>query len=667
MIIYPFDINLKGRSLGNVGSMDVSVMNKPFSFKNSPPSITVYAHLADLFKKVCYQSGNTVYAISQGSDPTIIYKSTDLGKTWSEQGQITGAIIQYLYKIQNSGTLIAIDQHAKIWRSTDDGANWTTTFTMNYLPIEQCGITETANGNILVGEYGSDTNVNYNIYLSTDDGQNWTVALSSRSVETAANPGHIHCVAYDRYTDKVVAFFDYNVPEIWVSEDNGVSWSKIGNADDPDDPNFVQPMFFENYVAWHYDTHANEGWIARLPRDDFYAGNWDNVEKVARVNEKMGYYALEIKDGYYLISFDVTSTGYIGNFAEEVFIVYDNGEKVIGGFRHILQNVFLVEDSAKVRFPSTPYNSPLSGKTLVNLSQKEAPKGFSAVPISLDFSYAMPTIYNGPTGFLFLPKGSQIRWRTDEGEMEGGVKWDDTNNRLILENTAASTIPEIRLFEDGSTGILRGGSLLAWYRTDELRLYKDLAMQAGTVITTSSGNLTLSPAGGEVEWIPIWQEQRAHITQFYKPGTNYPAQGEIGVTPVLLFDATNDEWVYYEWEVPENYHAGSDFKIRFYWAPTDSNTGDVIWGIEYNVISPENDEVLTATTTTQTVTDSAQGLANELLRTDFITISGTEIQPGDIISMRVYRDADADDYGADAALVHLGIYFQIDRNGIASP
>jgi len=38
--------------------------------------------------------------------------------------------------------------------------------------------------------------------------------------------------------------------------------------------------------------------------------------------------------------------------------------------------------------------------------------------------------------------------------------------------------------------------------------------------------------------------------------------------------------------------------------------------------------------------------------------------------MRVYRDADnttADDYGSDAALVHLGLYFQIDRNGVASP
>jgi len=194
-----------------------------------------------------------------------------------------------------------------------------------------------------------------------------------------------------------------------------------------------------------------------------------------------------------------------------------------------------------------------------------------------------------------------------------------------------------------------------------------LTFDGSGTISTSSNNLTLSPASGEVEWTPVWQEQRAHITQFYAPAANNPAPSEIGVTPVLLFNATADEWVFYEWEVPENYYTGSDFKIRFYWAPTDANAGDVVWGIEYTIVTPENDEVLTVATTTDTITDSTQTLANELLKSDFITISGTGVQPGDIISMRVYRDADADDYGSDAALVHLGLYFQIDRNGVATP
>lgn len=193
-----------------------------------------------------------------------------------------------------------------------------------------------------------------------------------------------------------------------------------------------------------------------------------------------------------------------------------------------------------------------------------------------------------------------------------------------------------------------------------------LSFDGSGIISTLSGNLTLSPASEEVEWTSVWQEQRAHITQFYKPGVNYPGEGEIGVTPVLLFSAANDEWVYYEWAVPDNYDIGSDFKIRFTWAPTDTSTGDVVWAIEYTIVTPNDNETLTTATTTKTVTDSAEGIADELLRTDFIIIPGTGVQPKDTISMRVYRDADADDYGADAALVHLGLYFQIDRNGVAS-
>jgi len=205
--------------------------------------------------------------------------------------------------------------------------------------------------------------------------------------------------------------------------------------------------------------------------------------------------------------------------------------------------------------------------------------------------------------------------------------------------------------------------------TDKAALWKDTDDNRWWFIWDEGGTqykVGFENASGELQWTPVYQEQRACITQFYKPGTNYPAESEIGVTPVLLFDAAADEWVFYEWEVPENYDTGSDFKIRFYWAPTDANTGDVVWGIEYTIVTPENDEVLTVTTSTATVTDSTQSLANELLRSDFITIPGTGVQPGDIISMRVYRDADADDYGADAALVHLGLYFKVDRNGVAT-
>jgi len=242
----------------------------------------------------------------------------------------------------------------------------------------------------------------------------------------------------------------------------------------------------------------------------------------------------------------------------------------------------------------------------------------------------------------------------------GAINWKIVASFSSISDLSYTSIRKIKTFSSTTEPNVSNNEVALWKDTDDNRWWL-IWDEEETQYKVGFEN-----ASGELQWTPIWQEQRAHITQFYAPAANNPDQGEIGVTPVLLFDAAADEWVYYEWEVPENYDTGSDFKIRFYWSPTDETTGDVVWGIEYTIVTPENDEVLTTATTTQTVTDSTQSLANELLRTDFITISGTGVQPGDIISMRIYRDADADDYNADAALVHLGLYFKIDRNGVAT-
>jgi len=122
-------------------------------------------------------------------------------------------------------------------------------------------------------------------------------------------------------------------------------------------------------------------------------------------------------------------------------------------------------------------------------------------------------------------------------------------------------------------------SVTLWEDTDDNRWWL-IWDKGGTQYKVGFEN-----SSGELQWTPVYQEQRAHVTQFYAPASNNPDQGEIGVTPVLLFSASSDEWVYYEWEVPENYYTGSNIKIRFYWAPTDGNTGDVVWGIEYMLMN----------------------------------------------------------------------------------
>lgn len=154
-----------------------------------------------------------------------------------------------------------------------------------------------------------------------------------------------------------------------------------------------------------------------------------------------------------------------------------------------------------------------------------------------------------------------------------------------------------------------------------------------------------------------------------KPGAAAPTAAIIGITPVLLFDTTTDDEAHLILEVPHNYDAGTDFRAHFHWAPTDGNAGDVTWGIEYHITRDENNEVLTAATTTAIIVDATQSLQDEVLESGNITIDGTGVQSEDHIHIRIFRDADAseggasDTYANDAALISFDIEYMINSFG----
>ena len=62
--------------------------------------------------------------------------------------------------------------------------------------------------------------------------------------------------------------------------------------------------------------------------------------------------------------------------------------------------------------------------------------------------------------------------------------------------------------------------------------------------------------------------------------------------------------------------------------------------------------------------DQAEALDNELLETGYGIISGASLTGDDTIGLKLYRDHDdaADDYSGDAALIHLEIEYESDRD-----
>jgi hypothetical protein len=112
----------------------------------------------------------------------------------------------------------------------------------------------------------------------------------------------------------------------------------------------------------------------------------------------------------------------------------------------------------------------------------------------------------------------------------------------------------------------------------------------------------------------------------------------------------------------EEYDVGEDLVVLVEWCPTSTGTNTVTWGIEYNVTPIAGTSALDGATSTSIVTQDASGTRSDLQQTLGWTIAGTGFTEGSYVGVRVFRDADAsetgadDDYAADASLVSLTVY-----------
>lgn len=125
----------------------------------------------------------------------------------------------------------------------------------------------------------------------------------------------------------------------------------------------------------------------------------------------------------------------------------------------------------------------------------------------------------------------------------------------------------------------------------------------------------------------------------------------------LAFDASTDEYAQATIWMPDDWD-GSTITFKPVWTAA-SSTGDVIWGLQGR--SYANDDAIDqAWGTAQTSTDTllATGDIHYGPESSAITLAGTPAA-GELIQLRVYRDADAggDTLAADAKLLGIKIYY----------
>jgi|GEM_PF-5468621 len=223
----------------------------------------------------------------------------------------------------------------------------------------------------------------------------------------------------------------------------------------------VAAAVFKDYIAWSYDNSGNDqmGWLSRLPRDDFYAGNWgDTVQKIGRVAPRAVCWTHRIAPDVWLISTGESAAGYQYGMPQEVYILYENASKIAGGVRYMPSDIDVGQSVGNaVRFPAMPYDTTAKGVSMMNVRQLGAGGNMTGRGDHLGRGHRMETHLDLQSGDTILPQGGEIRQLQSDGSEEPVLEFESTNNRQRLRNVGAEGLPELRL-EDNYARLRDNGS-----------------------------------------------------------------------------------------------------------------------------------------------------------------------------------------------------------------
>lgn len=136
------------------------------------------------------------------------------------------------------------------------------------------------------------------------------------------------------------------------------------------------------------------------------------------------------------------------------------------------------------------------------------------------------------------------------------------------------------------------------------------------------------------------------------PASNYATLDTRNTHPVLDFDTTTQETVYFHGVMPDNYDA-EGITIELWWTATSATSGTIGWDVsleQMDGLDVDGDSFATA----QTVTAATVSATNGTLQSSSVSIAdGTAMDSlvaGDMFRLRVRRNVSADTATGDAEL-----------------
>lgn len=201
--------------------------------------------------------------------------------------------------------------------------------------------------------------------------------------------------------------------------------------------------------------------------------------------------------------------------------------------------------------------------------------------------------------------------------------------------------------------------------------------EVGRMINSSEGNTKIySSAYVEVEAKnlilkdTVWDDLTFGISAVKVGGVNDPTfelfkNNGAGSTGVYCyhFSPTLRQEVFFSVQLPHAFKENSDVSPHVHWSPLTTETGKVVWGLEYtiaNIGSVYGNSVVDTVVTTANTTAFAHQLA------EFADVSSTNRTFSAVYMCRVYRDATSTDdtYPSKAAL--LAIDFHVQKNKLGT-
>lgn len=148
-----------------------------------------------------------------------------------------------------------------------------------------------------------------------------------------------------------------------------------------------------------------------------------------------------------------------------------------------------------------------------------------------------------------------------------------------------------------------------------------------------------------------------------RPGATPPTYAAfLGGIYEPRFDAGTSNMVYGSFEIQHDYYEGSDMYFHVHWTPTTTNTGNIVWGVEWTIAS--NGVVFPGPTTSLGTPTAAPGVVSQHTIQNLFTIPGLGLKIGAVVAFRLFRqNGGTDTFTGNAFLHSVGVHYAADTLG----